>query len=75
VLKTTTAVMAAAGIAAVATLLTTPATKVDAKPLTAPPVATMTGCAQRPWPYMHCVGTRFGNPRIRLVATERFAGD
>ena len=31
----------------------------------------MHACAVRPWPYLRCVGTPFGNPHIRLVTTER----
>jgi hypothetical protein len=73
--KASTAVMAAASIAAVATILTTPTSKLDASPLAAPAVAAMTACAQRPWPYLHCVGTPFGNPHIRLVGSERRAGN
>jgi hypothetical protein len=33
----------------------------------------MQSCAERPWPYLRCVGTPFGNPRVRLVASERMA--
>jgi hypothetical protein len=30
-------------------------------------------CTQQAWPYLNCVGTAPGNPRIRLVTTERLA--
>jgi hypothetical protein len=30
----------------------------------------MQACAQRPWPYLRCVGTPFGNPKIRLIAAN-----
>jgi len=69
-LKSLTAVMAAAAAAAILTLLFSPAEKLAAGPLPAPTVAAMHACAQRPWPYLHCVGTRFGNPHIRLVTTD-----
>ena len=61
-----TAVMAAA-----VTVLSAPAAKVAAGPMPATTVAAMRACAERPWPYLHCVGTRFGNPHIRLVSTDR----
>ena len=61
-------------IAAAATVLTAPAGKVDASPL---PRRSHRheSCAQRPWPYLHCVGTPFSNPRVRLVSTDRLAGN
>jgi hypothetical protein len=74
-LKSLTAVMAAAAIAAVITLLSAPAAHVDAGPLAKPIETAMTTCAQRPWPYLRCVGTEFSNPRIRLVTSERFAAN
>jgi hypothetical protein len=69
VLKTITAVMVATAIAAVVTVITTPATQVNATPVAS--AAPMTACAQRAWPYLGCVGTSYGNPRIRLVSTDR----
>jgi len=33
--------------------------------------AAVAACAQRAWPYLRCVGTAYGNPRIRLVTTDR----
>jgi hypothetical protein len=70
-LKTTTAVMVAAAIAAAITLLSAPSAPVDAGPLAKPVEAAMNACAGQPWPYLNCVGTPFGNPRIRLVSTDR----
>lgn len=70
-LKTATAVMAAAIIAAAITLLSAPSAPVDAGPLAKPAEAALKDCTQRAWPYLNCVGTPFGNPRIRLVASER----
>ena len=33
--------------------------------------AALKACTQQPWPYLNCVGTPLGNPRIRLVTTDR----
>ena len=70
-LKSTTAVMIAAVIAAAVTLLSAPTTHVDAGPIAKRAEAAMKACVNQPWPYLHCVGTEFGNPRIRLVSAER----
>jgi hypothetical protein len=72
-LKSTTAVMFAADIAAAVTVLSAPAAQVDAGPLAKPVEIAMTACVNQPWPYLHCVGTAFGNPKVRLVRAERFA--
>jgi hypothetical protein len=71
-LKTTTAIITAAAIAAFVTLLSAPG-PVDAGPLAKPAEAAIKACVNQPWPYLHCVGTPFGNPRIRLVTADRFA--
>lgn len=68
-----TAVTAAAGAATVVTILCMPTTKVAAGTMPAPIVKAMHACADRPWPYLNCVGTPFGNPKIRLVTTGHFA--
>ena len=70
-LKTTTAVMVAATIAAAVTVLSAPSAPVDAGPLSKPSETALKACVNQPWPYLHCVGTPFGNPRIRLVTTDR----
>ena len=70
-LKTTTAVMVAAAVAAVITILSSPTTNVNASPLPQAAAEPMQACAQRAWPYLRCVGTQFGNPKVRLVSTER----
>jgi hypothetical protein len=70
-LKTTTAIMLAAAIAASITVLSSPTTQVNATPVAS--AAPMTACAQRAWPYLGCVGTPYGNPHIRLVSTDRLA--
>jgi hypothetical protein len=71
-LNSAAAIMAAATIAAAVTVLSAPAAQVDASPQARPVVEAMHACARRPWPYLNCVGTNFGNPRIRLVTTDRF---
>jgi len=70
-LKSTTAVMIAAAIAAAVTVLSAPTAHVDAGPLAKPAETALKACTQRAWPYLNCVGTPFGNPRIRLVTVER----
>jgi len=70
-LKTFTAIMVAATVAAVVTVLSAPTAQVDASPLAASASEPMTACAQRAWPYLRCVGTAFGNPHIRMVTTDR----
>jgi len=69
-LKTIAAVLSAAAIAAVVTLLSAPS-PVVAGPMAEPVETAMKACANQPWPYLHCVGTQFGNPKVRLVSSER----
>jgi hypothetical protein len=73
-LKPLTAIATAAAIAAVATVLSAPTAPVDAGPLPQQRESAIRDCTQRPWPYVNCVGTRFGNPKIRLVTTDRLPG-
>jgi hypothetical protein len=70
-LKTTTAVIIAAAIAAAVTILSAPTTQVNANPLPQAAAEPMHACAQRAWPYLRCVDTQFGNPHVRLVSTDR----
>jgi hypothetical protein len=70
-LKSITAVMAAAAIAGVLTLLSATNARLDAGPLAKPTEAALKACTQQPWPYFNCIGTPLGNPRIRLVTTDR----
>lgn len=63
--KVTNAVIASAIIAAVITLLTSSSGRLDASPM--PEQADMKACTQQPWPYLNCVGTPYGNPRIRVI--------
>ena len=55
-LKASTAIMTAAAIATIATILTAPA-PVDAGPLAQPAETALKACSQRAWPYLNCVGT------------------
>lgn len=67
-------ILSAAAIAAVATFASLGSSGgVSAGPLAAPQATAMKACADRPWPYLNCVGTRFGNPHIRLVTTDHLA--
>ena len=70
-MKSLTAILAAAAAAAAITVLSAPTEKVTAGPMPAATTAAMHACAERPWPYLHCVGTPFGNPKIRLVTTDK----
>jgi curli biogenesis system outer membrane secretion channel CsgG len=73
--KTFTAIMIAAAVAAGFTVLSAPTAHVDAGPLAKPAETALKACTQRAWPYLHCVGTEFGNPRVRLVTTDRLAAN
>jgi hypothetical protein len=74
VIKPALMVLSAAAIAAVVTFGSLGASGgVSAGPLTAPQATEIKACADRPWPYLNCVGTRFGDPHIRLVTTDRLA--
>ena len=69
-MKPLTAILAAAAAAAVITLLTAPSEPVTADPMPAADAAAMHACASRPWPYLNCVGTKYGDPNIRLVGAH-----
>jgi hypothetical protein len=66
-LKPVVAIAAAAIIAAAFTVIAAPAADVAASPLLQPAVNAAPGCKERPWPYLHCVGTEFGNTNVRLI--------
>lgn len=70
-LKSISAVVAAALIAGMLTLLSATNARLDADPLAVPAEPALMACTQRPWPYLKCVGTPLGNPRIRLVTVDR----
>lgn len=69
-LKTIAAILAAATIAAAITVVSAPIGDVVASPLPRPAADAITACKQRPWPYLNCVGTEFGNPRVRLISFD-----
>jgi len=70
-LNSLAAIGAAATIAATITLLSAPATEVVAGPLPEPATEAIRACKQQPWPYSSCVGTEFGNPKVRLIPLDR----
>jgi hypothetical protein len=72
-LKSLAAVMVAASVAAVITVFSAPTSDVVASPLPQPAADAISACKQRPWPYLNCVGTEFGNPRVRLISVDRAA--
>ena len=74
-LKTLSAILSAAAIAAVITVISMPGATVDAGPLPEKAEAALKSCVQRPWPYLNCVGTDVGNQKIRLITTERIASN
>lgn len=69
-MKSLTAILAAAAVAALATLMFVPGEPVTAGPMPQAAAEEMHACANRPWPYLRCVGTPYGNPKIRLVTTD-----
>ena len=70
-LKSLAAVVVAATIAAAIALLSAPTTDVVARPLPKPALEAIRDCKQQPWPYTNCVGTEFGNPKVRLITSDR----
>ena len=65
--------LVAAAVAAIVTALSLPNDNVEVARAARPYVAAMNDCAHRTWPYLRCVGTSFGNPRVRLVTTDRLS--
>jgi hypothetical protein len=72
-LKSIAAITIAAAIAAVITVFSAPAADVVASPLPKPAADAIAACKQRPWPYLNCVGTEFGNSHVRLISVDRVA--
>jgi hypothetical protein len=70
-LKLLNAVLIAAAVAGVVAIFTAPGGEVVAGALPQQDEAALNACAHRPWPYLDCVGTRYGNQRIRLVTTDQ----
>jgi len=69
-LKAIAAILGAAAIAAIITVISAPIGDVAASPLPQPTADATAACKQNPWPYTNCVGTEFGNPRIRLIRID-----
>jgi hypothetical protein len=53
------------------TFVTSASDQLNAGPLSASTEAVLKDCTQRPWPYLNCVGTPLGNPKIRLVTSDQ----
>lgn len=69
-MKSFSAILAAAAVAAIITIMSAPGGPVTADPMPQAAADEMHACANRPWPYLRCVGTPFGNQKIRLVTTD-----
>jgi hypothetical protein len=69
-MKSSSAIMVAAAVAAAVTILSAPSGILSAGASPDAESAQMRACATRPWPYLRCVGTRYGNPHVRLVTTD-----
>ncbi len=69
-MKSLSAILAAALAAAIVTLMSASGDLVTAGPMPQAAADQMHACADRPWPYLRCVGTPFGNPKVRLVTTD-----
>jgi hypothetical protein len=73
-LKLLSAVVAAAGIAAALTLLPgTTSTQLSVSPLTKSEQAPPETCADRPWPYLKCIGSPSEESSLRRLTTDRLA--
>ena len=70
-LNSLAAVVVAATAATAITLLSAPTTDAVASPLPTTGTEGNQACKQQPWPYSNCVGTEFGNPKVRLIAIDR----
>ena len=69
-IKAISAILSAAAIAGFITFIL-PGAPLEAGPLEKPAAETLKSCTQQAWPYLNCVGTAVGNPKIRLVTTDR----
>ena len=65
--KVTNAILISALIAAFVTILTSSSDRLVASPMPEPVASAIKACTQQAWPYLNCVGTPYGNPRIRLI--------
>ena len=68
--KVTNAVLISAVIAAFVTGLTGSSNRLVASPMPEPVQSAIKACTQQPWPYLNCVGTPYGNPRIRVIKID-----
>jgi hypothetical protein len=67
VFKLTNAILISAVVAGFVTVMTGSSNRLSASPMPEPVQAAIKACSQQPWPYLNCVGTPYGNPRIRLI--------
>jgi hypothetical protein len=71
-LKLLSAVVAAAGIAAMLTFLPgAKSARLTASPPTKPEQVSEV-CADRPWPYLNCIGSPREESRLRRLTADRF---
>jgi hypothetical protein len=75
-LKALSAIVTAAAIAGAVMLVSAP----TGGPLVAGSLpqreqVTLKTCKERAWPYNNCVGTTVGNPKIRLVTTDKLRNE
>ncbi len=65
--KVTHAVLISAVVAAFVTGVPGLSNGLIASPMPEPVQSAIKACTQQAWPYLNCVGTPYGNPRIRLI--------
>lgn len=65
--QVTPAILAAAVIAGIFTAATGSSSKLDASPIAEPAQSAMKACTQQAWPYLDCVGTSFGDQKVRVI--------
>ena len=65
--RVTNAVLISAVIAAFITITTGSSNRLVASPMPEPIQSEIKACTQQAWPYLNCVGTPYGNPRIRVI--------
>ncbi len=65
--KVTHAVLISAVVAAFVTGVPGLNAGLVAGPMPEPVQSAIKACTQQAWPYLNCVGTPYGNPRIRLI--------
>ena len=74
-LKLLSAVVAAAGIAGALTLTLVPgatSTRLSASPPAKSEQVPLETCADKPWPYLECVGSPSEELSLQLLTTDRF---